>query len=44
MRTQGRQTLSVRLSVALALCAALPAHACWEDAATRYSTHVMRLP
>jgi soluble lytic murein transglycosylase-like protein len=26
----------VRLSVALALCAALPAHACWEDAATRY--------
>lgn len=26
----------MRLSVALALCAALPAHACWEDAATRY--------
>lgn len=36
MRTQRRRTLSVRLSVALALCAALPAHACWEDAATRY--------
>lgn len=26
----------MRLSVALALCAALPAHACWEDAASRY--------
>ena len=26
----------MRLNVALALCAALPAHACWEDAATRY--------
>lgn len=36
MRTQRRRTLSVRLSVALVLCAALPAHACWEDAATRY--------
>lgn len=26
----------VRLSVALALAAALPVHACWEDAANRY--------
>ncbi|MGE0289746.1 MAG: lytic transglycosylase domain-containing protein [Bradyrhizobium sp.] len=26
----------MRLSVALALCTALPAHACWEDAAQRY--------
>jgi len=28
--------LSVRLIVALAFTAALPAHACWEDAANRY--------
>jgi soluble lytic murein transglycosylase-like protein len=33
---QQRRTLSVRLSVALAFAAALPAHACWDDAATRY--------
>ena len=26
----------MRLSVALAFAAALPAHACWDDAATRY--------
>ena len=26
----------MRLSVALAFCAALPAHACWDDAAKRY--------
>ena len=36
MRTQQRRTSSVQLNVALALCAALPAHACWEDAASRY--------
>ena len=36
MRKQRRQTLSVRLSVALAFCTALPAYACWEDAAQRY--------
>ena len=36
MRKQRRQTLSVRLSVALAFCTTLPAHACWEDAAQRY--------
>ena len=36
MRRQWRQALSVRLSVALAFSAALPAHACWDDAATRY--------
>lgn len=36
MHRQGRRTNSARLSVALALCAALPAHACWEDAASRY--------
>ena len=36
MRKQRRRTLSVRLSLALAFCAALPAHACWEVAAQRY--------
>ena len=36
MRTQCRQTSPVRLGVALAFCAALPAHACWDDAAKRY--------
>jgi len=36
VRTQRRRTVSARVSVALSLCAALPAYACWEDAATRY--------
>jgi soluble lytic murein transglycosylase-like protein len=36
MRTQRWQTSWVRCNVTLALCAALPAHACWEDAANRY--------
>ena len=32
-----------RLAVALALCAALPAQACWDDAASRYrvSSHLL---
>ena len=36
MGRQRKQALSVRLSVALALGASLPSHACWDDAATRY--------
>ena len=34
---------SARLAVALALCAALPARACWDDAARRYqvSSHLL---
>ena len=36
MRKPWRQTLPVRFSVALALGAALPAHACWDEAAKRY--------
>jgi len=36
VRGQRRRTLSVRLSVAIAFCAALPGHACWEEAAQRY--------
>lgn len=31
-----KRTLPVRLSVALVCAAALPAHACWDDAAQRY--------
>ena len=36
MQRPWRPALSVRSSVALALCAALPAQACWDDAAQRY--------
>ena len=36
MRGQRNKTASMRLCFALALCAALPAQACWEDAANRY--------
>ncbi len=36
MQRPWRRVLSVQSSVALALCAALPAHACWDDAAQRY--------
>ena len=36
MQRPRRRTLSVQSSVALALCAAFPAHACWDDAAQRY--------
>lgn len=36
MRRLWKQTVTVRLSVTLAFCAALPAHACWDDAAKRY--------
>lgn len=36
MRKEWRRSLSVRLSAALIFCAALPAHACWDDAAKRY--------
>ena len=36
MRRQWKRTLSVRLSAVLAFAAALPAYACWDDAATRY--------
>jgi soluble lytic murein transglycosylase-like protein len=31
-----KRKLLARLSVALASCAVLPAHACWDDAAMRY--------
>ena len=33
---QWMKTASLRLGLALALCAALSAQACWEDAASRY--------
>lgn len=36
MRSEWRRTLLVRLSGALTLAAAVPARACWDDAATRY--------
>ena len=36
MPGQRNKTASMRLGFALALCAALPAQACWEDAASRY--------
>jgi soluble lytic murein transglycosylase-like protein len=36
MPGQLNKTASMRLGFALALCAALPAQACWEDAASRY--------
>ena len=36
MSGQRNKTASMRLGFALALCAALPAQACWEDAANRY--------
>ncbi len=36
MPGQRNKTASMRLSFALALCAALPAQACWEVAASRY--------
>ena len=36
MPGQRNKTASMRLGFALALCAALPAQACWEDAANRY--------
>lgn len=36
MPEQRIKTASMRLGFVLALCAALPAQACWEDAANRY--------
>ena len=36
MQRPRRRTLSVQSSVALIFCTALPAHACWDDAAQRY--------
>ncbi len=36
MPGQLNKTASMRLGFAVALCAALPAQACWEDAASRY--------
>ena len=36
MQRPWRRTLSVQSSVALALCAAFPAQACWDAAAQRY--------
>ena len=36
MQRPWRRALSVQSSVALALCTALPALACWDDAAQRY--------
>ena len=36
MQRPRRRTLSVQSSLALALCAAFPAQACWDDAAQRY--------
>lgn len=43
MQRVRRPRTTVRLSVALVLCAALPALACWDDAATRYrvSSHLL---
>ena len=36
MQRPWRRNLSVQSSVALICCTALPAHACWHDAAQRY--------
>lgn len=36
MQRPRRRTLSVQSSIAIALCAAFPAQACWDDAAQRY--------
>jgi soluble lytic murein transglycosylase-like protein len=36
MQRPRRRTLSVQSSIALIFCTALPAHACWDDAAQRY--------
>lgn len=36
MQRPWRRTLAMQSGVALALCTALPAHACWDDAAQRY--------
>jgi hypothetical protein len=36
MQRPWRRTLSVQSSIALIFCTALPAHACWDDAAQRY--------
>ena len=36
MQRPSRRTLAMQSGVAVALCTALPAHACWDDAARRY--------
>ena len=36
MQRPRRRTLSVQSSIALIICTALTAHACWDDAAQRY--------
>ena len=43
MRFAGRRRATARLTVVLALGVALPAHACWHAAATRYgvSSHLL---
>ena len=36
MQRPRRPAITVRSSIALALCAAIPAQACWDNAAQRY--------
>ena len=39
LRTQRGRWIRMRLTLGFALCASLPAHACWDDAATRYQVN-----
>jgi soluble lytic murein transglycosylase-like protein len=41
--TKRRQALLMRWSIAITLSAALPVHACWEEAATRYQVNSVLL-
>lgn len=36
MQKHSKRSPPAQLSIALVFCAGLPAHACWDDAATRY--------
>ena len=39
MRVTGKSSTRESLALALALCASLPAHACWHEAAVRYQVN-----
>jgi len=36
LRVTGKRSIQKSVALAFALCASLPAHACWNEAATRY--------
>ena len=39
LQTTSGQRIRIRLTIACALCASLPAYACWDDAAARYQVN-----